>query len=104
MLAPQLIAAIVAGVTMTGFAANEMSHGAMAEALGMGHHHMTDQGGYHCAGPSDAQWAQHVSHMHGNSTAFGDHCSNGHMHQDRDHIGDGAHGPMGPGHDGMGAP
>jgi hypothetical protein len=102
MVAPQLIAAIASAVMMTGFAANEMSHGGFADAMGMGHQHMADWGGYHCAGPDDAHWADHVEHMHGNSTGFEDHCSHRHMDADRGHIGDGSHGPMGPGHDGMG--
>lgn len=96
MVAPQLIAAIASALLMTGFAANEASHGGFAESMGLDHHHMTDHGGYHCAGPDETGWEAHVQHMHGNSTAFQDHCSGGHMQADHQHIGDGRHGPMGP--------
>jgi hypothetical protein len=72
-----LIAAIAAGMMMTGFAANEMTHGGMAESMGMGHQHMLDHGGYHCAEPGSAHWENHEAHMHdGNMT---DHCGGGHM-------------------------
>ena len=78
MVSIPLIAAIAAGVMMTGFAANEMSHGGFAESMGMGHHHMMDYGGYHCTGPEDTEnWQDHVNHMHGKGA--GEHCRGGHM-------------------------
>lgn len=99
MITPQMIAIIVTGVFMGGFAGNEMSGGAFAESMGMGHHHMTDHGGYHCSGPGDEEhWADHVEHMHDGSTEFHDHCDQDHMDADHEHIGDGSNGPMGPGH------
>jgi hypothetical protein len=78
MVAPAFVAAIAAGVMMTGFAANEMSHGGLAEGMGMGHQHMLDHGGYHCADPDDAHWDDHVAHMHGEGA---DHCGDDHMHR-----------------------
>lgn len=92
---------MTAGAVMLGAAgANEMTHGGFAQAMGVGHHHMADYGGYHCAGPNDADWARHVDHMHGGSTDFEDHCNSSHMDRDHAHVGDGANGPMGPGHAG----
>lgn len=53
----------------TAFAANEWTHGAMAEAAGVGHRHMLDYGGYHCVDHADAPHADHHrAHMHGNAT------------------------------------
>ena len=102
MVAPQLIAIIAAGMFMGGFAGNEFSHGGFAESMGMGHHHMTDYGGYHCADPSDDEhWADHVEHMHDGSVEFDEHCNGAHMTMDHEHIGGGMNDPMGPGHDGM---
>lgn len=74
-------AVVAAAILATGFAANEMSHGAVAETMGVGHHHMLDYGGYHCAGVEDAEhWDHHVEHMHGgNATA--DHAGCGGNHQ-----------------------
>lgn len=78
MVTTPVIAAIAAGIMMTGFAANEMTHGGFAESMGMGHHHMTDHGGYHCTGPDDdAHWQDHVDHMH--EEHAGDHCGGEHM-------------------------
>lgn len=84
------------GLLLAGFAGNEVSHGGWSEAMGLGHHHVTDSGGYHCAGPDNAEhWDHHVEHMHGgNATAYEDHCG-------ADHMGHGGHmrygGQMGPG-------
>lgn len=98
MAAPQLIAALASALLMTGFAANEATHGGFAESMGLGHHHMTDHGGYHCAGPDDAAWQDHVAHMHGNDTTPHDHCGADHMsgphhngtrHHDGGHMDDG---------------
>lgn len=88
---------IAAGIMMGGFGANEASHGSLAEGMGLGHHHMSDYGGYHCAGPDDAHWGQHVDHMHDGATESQDHCGRHHMDRDHEHMGDGSGGPMGPG-------
>ncbi len=72
---PQTMALVVAGILMGGFAGNEMTHGGFSEAMGLGHHHMLDAEGIHCAGPGDPDWEEHVAHMH-NRTA---HCGAGHM-------------------------
>ena len=49
-----------------GFAVNEWSHGALAEAAGLGHHHALDAGGLHCTGGGRA--GAHLAHMHANAT------------------------------------
>ncbi len=57
------------------FVANEFGHGAVAETLGFGHHHMLDAGGYHCVDHNDPdQGPRHMEHMH-NQT--GDHAHGG---------------------------
>lgn len=54
--------------------ANEWSHGAVSEAIGFGHHHLLDTGGYHCVSHADAnQAARHQAHMHANATNGSDH-------------------------------
>lgn len=55
----------LAALLGAGFAGNEVSHGAMAEAMGLGHHHMMDYDGAHCASLDGPMAAQHVGHMHG---------------------------------------
>jgi hypothetical protein len=51
----------------TGFVANEWSHGGLSDAFGMGHRHLLDFGGYHCAAHDDPERGpMHASHMHGN--------------------------------------
>lgn len=62
---------VVAGVMMTGFTANELSHGNVAEMMGLGHHHALDYNGYHCAGVEDAtHWQHHVDHVHGGDASM----------------------------------
>lgn len=67
----------------TGFLANEWSHGAMSEAVGLGHHHVLDYGGYHCAGHGDAEHgAHHAAHMHGNASRPHQGCAGMHAGND----------------------
>lgn len=56
---------------------NEASHGGMAEAMGLGHRHMTDVGGYHCASHAGEHGAHHVAHMHNETRAAHDGCPGG---------------------------
>lgn len=50
---------------LAGFGANEMTHGGVAGTMGLGHHHMLDYGGYHCADHhDDAVAGDHFEHMH----------------------------------------
>lgn len=72
---------------LAGFGANEMTHGGVAEGMGLGHQHMMDYDGYHCAEPGDTDWERHQEHMH--DSTVGDHCGSGHM-------GAGHHGGMMP--------
>lgn len=58
----------VAGLLALLFVVNELGHGAVAETVGLGHHHMLDYGGYHCAGHDTPDGARHMQHMHGNHT------------------------------------
>lgn len=61
-------ALILAGVLALTFGANEISHGQVAETVGVDHHHMLDHGGYHCAAHDDAELREHHhEHMHGAS-------------------------------------
>lgn len=75
MLQPAMMAALlVSGVAGIGMMANEASHGQMAELMGLGHNHMADYGGYHCAAHDGEQAALHAAHMHngtGNGTMVG---------------------------------
>lgn len=65
LVLPLAVAATFGG----GFLMNEWSHGGMAEAMGLGHHHMLDYGGVHCLPPDDgARLAAHMdphAPMHG---------------------------------------
>lgn len=71
MIHPLLVPLGLAGLMTAGFAVNEWSHGGMAQTMGLGHHHMTDYGGYHCAMHDDADHAaHHLAHMHGNNTTM----------------------------------
>jgi hypothetical protein len=97
MLAPQILAVALAGVLFAGFAVNEMSHGAMAEMMGLGHRHMLDHGGYHCAEPTSEHWERHQSHMHRHDgdAPYATHCGvhhmtegHGHRHGDGHRMGD----------------
>lgn len=59
----------LAAVLGTAFAANEWTHGDVAGAMGLGHRHMLDYGGYHCVDHADVQHADHHrAHLHGNVT------------------------------------
>lgn len=90
LAAPLVLAALLGAATVS----NEWSHGAMSEAMGFGHHHLLDAGGYHCVSHDDAALgAAHVAHMHGNASAGAVHphmnCPGGAgMHGGHDH---GAH-------------
>ncbi len=69
MSAGMMAGLVVAGMAGAGFMANEATHGAMAEAMGLGHNHMADYGGYHCAAHDGAHGAHHAEHMH-NATSM----------------------------------
>ncbi len=62
-----------------GFAANEVSHGAMSETMGLGHRHMMDMTGYHCVDHDASSMSHdHMQHMHGNnSTMPHENCPGG---------------------------
>ena len=78
MNASLLIPLVVAGLSGGGFVVNEWSHGEMAEAMGLGHHHMLDYDGVHCAAHNNATQGQmHAAHMHGNSSVPHDGCAGG---------------------------
>ena len=51
------------------FLANEWSHGGLAEATGLGHRHMLDHGGYHCADHDDPARAGGVVVLDGMATS-----------------------------------
>lgn len=75
LLVIPMVATALAG---TGFLANEWSHGGLSEAMGMGHHHMLDFAGMHCAAHGDpALGAAHMAHMHGNASMPHDGCPGG---------------------------
>ena len=74
-----LAVSAVAGVGMMG---NEMTHGAFSEAMGFGHNHMADYGGYHCASHMGPDAADHMRHMHNATFAPHEGCPGGSgMHQ-----------------------
>lgn len=74
ILVPLAIAMAFGGM----FVANEWSHGAMSEIMGVGHHHALDYGGYHCAGHNDTLHGQHhQAHMHGNQSMPHGGCPGG---------------------------
>lgn len=54
----------VACIAGAGFAVNEWSHGAMAEAVGLGHHHALDHPGGHCVAANGTYVPAH-GHMAG---------------------------------------
>lgn len=64
----QLLLAIPIVTTIAfggGFVANEWSHGALSEAMGLGHHHMLDYGQHHCIPHDDPNHGPaHREHMH----------------------------------------
>lgn len=84
--------AIPLGIALTmggGFLANEWSHGGLSEALGMGHRHALDFGGYHCAPHDDSERGRmHVEHMHQEGSPMPhDECAGGSaMHESRGNM------------------
>lgn len=65
---------------LVGVGANEANHGALSEWMGLGHHHLTDHGGVHCASPGEPDWDRHVEHVHhGGQNGTHDHCDGAHM-------------------------
>lgn len=72
-----MAALIVSGVAGTGMMANEATHGGMSEMMGMGHNHMSDVGGYHCASHNGGQGSQHMQHMHNQTMAAHGSCPGG---------------------------
>lgn len=79
-----MAALVVSGVAGAGFMANEMTHGGMAETMGMGHHHLADYGGYHCASHDGSEGMHHMEHMHGENFTAHSGCNGGApMHGDR---------------------
>lgn len=83
MQAAMLGALIVSGVAGIGMMTNEATHGGVAEMMGLGHHHMTDVGGYHCASHAGEHGAHHVDHMHNETHSSHSRCQGGgSMHGD----------------------
>lgn len=77
MAASMMGALILSGMAGFGVTANEASHGAMAEGMGLGHQHMTDVGGYHCASHQGSQAAMHQQHMHNETQMQHGSCPGG---------------------------
>jgi hypothetical protein len=90
MHAAVLAALVVSGVAGLGTMANEATHGGVSEMMGMGHHHMTDMGGYHCASHVGEHGSQHMDHMHDETHMAHDNCPGGSDMHDMDN-------PMMPG-------
>ena len=59
------------------FMVNEWSHGGLSEAVGLGHHHMLDYSGVHCAAHGGDQAMAHAAHMHGAAPVAHDACPGG---------------------------
>jgi hypothetical protein len=75
---PWILPTILAGLFMAGFAGNEATHGGFAEAMGMGHRHMLDNGGYHCVDHDDPEHGpHHMEHMHGDEPMRHEMCPGG---------------------------
>ena len=72
-----MAALVVSGMAGAGMMANEASHGGVAEAMGLGHHHMADVGGYHCASHTGEHGPHHVQHMHNETRAAHAACAGG---------------------------
>ena len=88
MLATNVIAALaVGGLAAMGTMINEGTHGEIAEMMGLGHHHMTDYGGYHCASHTGEHGADHMEHMHGDHPMDHDDCPGGADMHHMDHMG-----------------
>ena len=81
---------VVAGVAGVGMMANEATHGGVAEMMGLGHNHMADYGGYHCASHDGSHGQHHMTHMHDETHAGHAGCPGGSQMHDMDH-------PMMPG-------
>lgn len=77
MIQTTFVLMAVSGLMLAGVGANEMTHGGVAEGTGLGHQHMADYGGYHCADPEDMDWERHQEHMHADGQTA--HCGDGHM-------------------------
>lgn len=77
MSASMMGALIVSGLAGMGVMANEASHGGMAQAMGLGHHHLTDVGGYHCASHTGPDGATHMEHMHNETMMQHGNCPGG---------------------------
>ncbi len=78
---PDAVLAVLAGITLLascGIVTNEAGHGMLSEAMGMGHHHIADYGGYHCANHDTTPLGeQHMNHMHKQHTSTHNHCQGG---------------------------
>lgn len=92
---------LVTGVAAGAFLMNEWSHGGVSEAMGLGHRHMLDYGGYHCAAHDDPELgAMHMAHMHGNAAMPHASCpGSAGMHSGMMAGGMMGSGMMGAGHD-----
>lgn len=91
MMQTGMVAAlVVSGVAGVGMMANEMTHGGVSETMGLGHQHMADYGGYHCASHMGEHGAHHVEHMHNETHMDHGNCPGGASMHDREH-------PMRPG-------
>ncbi|MFA5943085.1 MAG: hypothetical protein WC876_01320 [Candidatus Thermoplasmatota archaeon] len=79
-LIPILIACTMGLAAGVGVIGNEVTHGAWSESMGLGHHHLADYGGYHCAAHESQA---HMQHMHNGTFTDHQHCPGGvHMHGD----------------------
>lgn len=65
-----LVASCIALAGSAGFGANELTHGGMSEAMGLGHHHMMADFSDHCQGMHGGMAA-----MHGNGTEARTACA-----------------------------
>lgn len=70
-----LLPLAVTGMAGGGFLLNEWTHGAMAEAMGLGHHHVLDADAAHCGGHGAMASGVMAAHAHGASDQPG--CSGG---------------------------
>ena len=88
MLSTNLIACLaVGGLAAMGTMVNEGTHGGLAEMMGLGHHHMADYGGYHCASHDGEDGAEHMEHMHGEHPMDHSDCPGGSDMHDMGHMG-----------------
>jgi hypothetical protein len=78
MLSTNVIAALaIGGLAALGTLVNEGTHGGLAETMGMGHHHLSDYGGYHCASHEGPDGGMHMEHMHGDHPMDHEDCPGG---------------------------